>query len=322
MKINLKISLTIAFIFILSFSKAQFKESISDKLVRKTSQKVEKRVDKKIDKGIDETLDKIEGKGEHKKEKKTEEQDAKQSSSEEKTSNDISTENGTSSQPQNTSSFEVSVDKSKVKPSYHFNANILMNIESIKKNGKKEETQQMRSYFSESEEYFAGEMLIKDEKNNSTMTTVSIFDWQNNLLISLIDNPSMKMGVVMGFDAAKAVGTASDNANADQSKATLKKTGRTKKILNYNCDEYISEDEDNISEIWITNEVKLSLTKVLAGLELQQKGKKSYPTDAPQGLMMETTTTNKKKGDKTILRVVEINQNKSTSISTKEYTFY
>ena len=101
--------------------------------------------------------------------------------------------------------------------------------------------------------------------------------------------------------------------NTDQiEKATISKTGKTKTILGYKCQEYMAKTEDATSHIWATtgnfpfqgNFVPL----------LGMKKSKENPID---GFVLEMTTVTK--DEKIIIRVTKINEDKSFTLNTSAY---
>ncbi|MFN3918185.1 MAG: DUF4412 domain-containing protein [Flavobacteriales bacterium] len=305
-------------------TQAQFQEALSKKIEKKTKQKVEQRIDNKIDKGLDKGLDKVEDPDTYKKDKSS------------SGFTELPEEQNTIATPENpeqnnNSGAETPIpnvfksgDKSKVLTEYSFQHNVLMEMESVDKKGKSNGKNNMKMLFNESGEYFGGEVFMDDGKGNSISAGFTIFDWKNNQMIRLIDNGGMKIGVIMKLDEAQSY-VESTTSTENEKEVKFRKTGKTKTILGYLCEEYIIEDEESTTEMWMTKDVDLNLAQVMGFMGQNQKGKKNstttYPKDAPQGFMMETITTNKKNNEKSIMKVIEVNKNKSTSVKTSGYTF-
>jgi hypothetical protein len=280
--------------------------NIGKRIENKTKQKVNERVDRKIDQTIDKSLDKIEDPNTY------------------KNSDSTGTDTPTPSTETNTNSIFKSGDKSSVLKEYQFSQDVLMEMESFDKKGKSSGVNNMRMLFNNNGDYFGSEIIVNDDKGNTSSMGFSIFDWKNNQMISLIDNGGMKIGMVIDMKAA-ANSISDANTETDSAKETsFKKTGKTKTILGYLCEEYLAENEETLSEVWIANDVKINMGNAFQYISENQKSKKnkmSYPNDAPEGFMMEMVSTNKKNNEKTRMTVVELNENKNTTVNTSSYKF-
>ena len=280
--------------------------NIGKRIENKTKQKVNERVDRKIDQTIDKSLDKIEDPNTY------------------KNSDSTGTDTPTPSTETNTNSIFKSGDKSSVLKEYQFSQDVLMEMESFDKKGKSSGVNNMRMLFNNNGDYFGSEIIMNDDKGNTSSMGFSIFDWKNNQMISLIDNGGMKIGMVIDMKAA-ANSISDANTETDSAKETsFKKTGKTKTILGYLCEEYLAENEETLSEVWIANDVKINMGNAFQYISENQKSKKnkmSYPNDAPEGFMMEMVSTNKKNNEKTRMTVVELNENKNTTVNTSSYKF-
>jgi len=280
--------------------------NIGKRIENKTKQKVNERVDRKIDQTIDKSLDKIEDPNTY------------------KNSDSTGTDTPTPSTETNTNNIFKSGDKSSVLKEYQFSQDVLMEMESFDKKGKSSGVNNMRMLFNNNGDYFGSEIIMNDDKGNTSSMGFSIFDWKNNQMISLIDNGGMKIGMVIDMKAA-ANSISDANTETDSAKETsFKKTGKTKTILGYLCEEYLAENEETLSEVWIANDVKINMGNAFQYISENQKSKKnkmSYPNDAPEGFMMEMVSTNKKNNEKTRMTVVELNENKNTTVNTSSYKF-
>jgi hypothetical protein len=280
--------------------------NIGKRIENKTKQKVNERVDRKIDQTIDKSLDKIEDPNTY------------------KNSDSTGTDTPTPSTETNTNSIFKSGDKSSVLKEYQFSQDVLMEMESFDKKGKSSGVNNMRMLFNNNGDYFGSEIIMNDDKGNTSSMGFSIFDWKNNQMISLIDNGGMKIGMVIDMKAA-ANSISDANTETDSAKETsFKKTGKTKTILGYLCEEYLAENEETLSEVWIANDVKINMGNAFQYISENQKSKKnkmSYPNDAPERFMMEMVSTNKKNNEKTRMTVVELNENKKTTVNTSSYKF-
>ena len=91
-------------------------------------------------------------------------------------------------------------------------------------------------------------MVFTDRDDKSTI----IFDSKNSAMLILSDSDGEKTGFAMGIDPemlAKEVEEYAEESEADPYKAY--KTGKTKTILGYSCDEYLVEDEKSEAHMWV-----------------------------------------------------------------------
>lgn len=82
-------------------------------------------------------------------------------------------------------------------------------------------------------------------------------------------------------------------SNEASSKATVTRTGQTKKILGYTCEEYIIQDEKSKTVCWITKEIEIDYMKTFGSMS------KGTPVSGlsgieGQGMLMEMTGYDKK----------------------------
>ncbi len=162
----------------------------------------------------------------------------------------------------------------------------------------------------------------EESKNKETqMEMFTIIDEKNEAMIMLME--SQKMAQVISMEKIKNLANSQvDKKNNEIVTPNIKKTGRTKKIIGYTCEEFSGQTEDGIISFWITHDINLyqknmflNMSKSLGGDQFQ-----SFP-DAAKGFLMETNfedNTGKNKGDKTSMVVTKIDK-KSLQISTKEY---
>lgn len=157
----------------------------------------------------------------------------------------------------------------KYNESYSFNSRIYMQTEMYEK---KDVTRiDYYIYFSEASMNAGFEAKIKGTSDNGEevdMVTSSVFDAANKVFMILTDMGTMKMGIISEVPDESAM------QNQDAQKAArpvITKTGNSKVIAGYKCEEYLYKDPETKEHgnIWITRELKLktdSRTFAKAGL--------------------------------------------------------
>jgi hypothetical protein len=209
-----------------------------------------------------------------------------------------------------------------VKDQYTFDSFVEMTITNYDADGNKDESGKYITYLdSKSLDYG-----IQFTEDNQQETSIMIFDTQNGLMLTLVDSDGQKSGFAVGFDTeqieqiAEEYETESDEdveTDTDNNPYNLKKTGKTKTISGYRCDEYMMEDESNIVRIWATDDVDKGLKNAyltnnnFAGMFFY-----AYYMD---GLVMEYDITEKSDNDRMVMTVTDLDLNKTTSFNTGSY---
>ena len=108
----------------------------------------------------------------------------------------------------------------------------------------------------------------------------------------------------------------SEDSNKGQAKFTFEKTGRTKMISGYNCEEYKLSDPESDPEttttFWMTDEIDANWLEMMSKIaSTNKKMQKDFilPEDYPKGSMIQIINASTKNGEKTITTVEKINKN-------------
>ncbi len=209
---------------------------------------------------------------------------------------------------------------------YNFTGRIYMQMESYDK--KDVIKSDYYTYFSNNSLSAGIEMLPVDSKEGSKIVpTVFLFDGDNRCFMMLIENKDSKTGIISTLPSDSAmVAQAKIQKEAKPEKtgpekATITKTGNSRTIAGYKCDEYkiVESDKEGYSNVWMTKDVKLTADK-------RYWGKAGMPTyyNYPgfEGSMMLAMEGFDKKNNPTMkMETKEINEKFSHSISTVGITF-
>ena len=299
----MKISATLLFIL---FSSTLMFGQILDRTENRAKQKANNRVDNKIDSGIDKGLDAIEGVF---KKKNKKEDNSTQSDTETTSNNDTQQTSDAMSKM-----FGGEVD---VKDSYNFDSNVTLIIQNFDKKGKEGQEMETKMYFSESEPNFG-----MDVKNSGTESFI-VYDMEAYQMVTLIDNGGQKMGMAIQLDPKDFE---DDTKAADNTKYTFVKTGNSKVISGYKCEEYKMESSESNPEYdytyWTTTDIDADWMGTFANAMSSNKNmSKGYevPKDYPKGSMIQTISASRKSQEKSITTLKEFNKNDRLSVSTKGY---
>ncbi len=149
---------------------------------------------------------------------------------------------------------------------YNFNNRIYMVTEMYDR--KDVVRSDMYVYFSDSspDGGFEAKMQGTSEGEEMSMTMTSVFDAANKVFIVLTDMGAMKMGVISEIPEetqGEAQNSGQGRSGIGTSKAVVSKTGNTKVIAGYKCDEYLFTDPETKEHgnLWVTRDLRLTSDK-------------------------------------------------------------
>jgi hypothetical protein len=293
-------------------------QGVLDRAVNRAQNNVNNRIDRKIDNAVNKTLDKAED-GTKKKNK-----DKKKTTNTNTNSDSNSTEaDAQSSQESNNAASSVlgslMSGNAKAADSYQFHNSFVMEMTSENAKGKKEDPMYIRyRHNNDDEKIMAAEVFGKTVEGMPAST--SIFDFQNESMVMLMDNSGSKTAVVTAIP--KNIVQAEDEETPASDDVKITKTSETKKILGYTCTKYLVESSDMRSEVWITEDVKISQFTAMGSMAT--KGKKKNPqaqvfANLKNVFVMQMNSTDKKTGDKFSLNVTEIKLQDDKKVQMSDY---
>ncbi len=206
--------------------------------------------------------------------------------------------------------------------SYDFNTRVTYQMEFSSKDNSSIVEYVM--WFSENENYMGTQVknINSKEKDQQDMPTsmLSVIDEKNQTMIIFMED--QKMAQVLSMEKIKNISEAeNEEENINTDFEGLKKTGKTKKILGYTCEEFVAANDENKFSIWITDELELFQKNMFYSINESLGGNTfaNIPKDA-QGFMMEMHFENLVNGEKGKMIVTDINK-QSKSINTSEYQY-
>lgn len=164
-------------------------------------------------------------------------------------------------------------------------------------------------------------MPLEVKEDSKAVPTTFLFDGANRCFMMLLENEGSKTGIILTMPTDSAMKAQAEKQESNPEKATITKTGNTRVIAGYKCDEYkiVDPEKDGYANVWMTKEVKLKADK-------KYWGKAGVPTyyNYPgfEGSMMLAMEGFDKKDKPTMkMETKEINENFPKTISTVGYTF-
>lgn len=205
-----------------------------------------------------------------------------------------------------------------IKDRYDYNGNMLMSLQSWDSEGNTDGEVLYTTHYTSDNKGFA-----MDFKSNEKGDSKIIFDYENNLMIILGDDGKDRTGMVMAYGSYSAGKDTTVQGTDDQIKdyneyySTFKKTGSSKNIAGYRCDEYAYEDNERKDSYWLTTELSADLWANI----FNANAITSVYAGRPNGFIMEWNNERKDSKEKSQMIVKEVSKNQSSSVSTVGYTF-
>jgi hypothetical protein len=161
-----------------------------------------------------------------------------------------------------------------------------------------------------------------DPKNNDkAVPTTFLFDNDNRCFMILLESDGSKTGIISTLPSDSAMTEMAKDQKKDPSKAVITKTGNSRMIAGYKCDEYkiVEPEKDGYSNVWMTRDVKIKADK-------KYWGKAGMPTyynypGFEGAIMLAMESFDKKNNPVMKMETQEINEDFKNSISTAGYTF-
>ena len=283
--------------------KRKAQKNIEDRIEDRAANRVGKEVDKQLDK-VEEAIF-------------NDEKENSDSSGNKSSSNNKSEERITSMIKR----MGVGGEPVNIEPSYSFDNLVQMHIESFDKKGKKTSEGEFISHLSSDSKSMAYEFVSGDMAEPGM--GLIIIDAKNGATIMLSEDKGKKTGLVYGLgnifqsvhdetvkdlDLTETPETYLMNPNVE-------KTGRSKNIAGLSCEEYKYTDENTVSNIWITKDLKMNTQDFFGALFKTAL----YSHGMGWGYMMEATTQNKESGEKSVMEVTKVDKNSNIKILMSDY---
>ena len=197
---------------------------------------------------------------------------------------------------------------------YNFDAYIQMELTTYKKNGNLDDQVLYDNYVHKQEADYA--MEFKDKDATSTI----VFDAKNNAMLILTESDGEKTGFATSIDPEAMAEQFADyeEEEADVDSYRPYKTGKTKTILGYSCDEYMVQDEGTEVHMWVSEKLGKEVRKEWLGNQ-QTFGSMFVHAWALNGMVLEYDVIDED-GRKSVMQVTKIDLNHSHKVNTNGYT--
>lgn len=313
MKHLLIISFSVVFsvFMVQSASGQKLLRDIKNRAQQKVEDRVEQRANEKVDKEIDKQLDKVEEaifNDEEKKSENIENKGASNNNSEERLNNMMKR-------------MGVGGEPVPVESAYAFDNLVQMHVESFDEKGKKISDGEFITHLSNDSKSMAYEFISGDMAQPGM--GFIIIDAKNNATIILSEENGQKTGLVYGLGSFLQTAGANNVDDIDFSETpetylanpNVEKTGRSKTIAGLSCEEYKYTDENTVSNVWITKDLKMNTQDFFSTLFKTSV----YSHGMGWGYMMEATSVNKENGEKSVMEVTKVDKNSNKKVVMADY---
>ncbi|MGM0377818.1 MAG: DUF4412 domain-containing protein [Bacteroidota bacterium] len=303
----------------LLFSVPLSAQGFLDRVAKKASEKVEKKAEERAERKMDEKIDEGFDKAEEALESEKEEQGQSKASAEERNQRRL----GTMMKKMGVSSEPVSIADQ-----YTFSSRMKMRYQNMDSDGKMKDEGEVVTYISPGDKNFAYEFIsgTQEKVRGRSSKGTFIMDYANQATIILSDEDGEKTGVVYGLKSFSDDSAADEDDYMDDYvddyeedveylNENVRKTGRTKRILGYKCEEYEFSSEEDEGNFWVTRDVKWKSRDTFGTIFRSAM----YSHGIFNGFLMESESRDKETGEISRMQVTEIDEKTNMAFTPGDY---
>lgn len=211
----------------------------------------------------------------------------------------------------------------KIDDNYQFDHQFTSEIRTFDLKGKAENTFKIRNLLKNQSKISGTEILesnIKDMPQSSV-----IMNLETKQMITLVDQGGMKMAMCMAMDNPLIQSYMGDQKKEETSGkddlGKMTKTGKTKTILGYQCEEWKSQDEEMIYRFWISDKSDIPMEEFYKNLgEQGTASPMAIGAKFPgKGMLMAMEGQSLKNQERIEMEVVDLKPKTKKTLSTVGY---
>jgi hypothetical protein len=197
---------------------------------------------------------------------------------------------------------------------YNFDIAANFEIQSFDSKGNASDPMQMVFHYAENAPYTGTRMLSGDAANAGA--AMMIYDFDNQAMVMLMETDGSRFSIAYNWAIASAEwntlpATAGDLPQFESIGA------RT--INGYASEGYRTVDEDQTTEIWVSEEVAPGIERIFQANRTVPMMNANMPAGYPQGMIMELTSENTRTGEKVVMRTLGIETGNAVSYNMSDY---
>jgi hypothetical protein len=278
---------------------SKLKDKVTNKMKQKGDQKLDQAVDSAIDKPVDKTEQKV--------------KESVKNSGDNENGNEMNGQGGQPSEAQmqqymqmfggsGAVSIEDYPDLDEIEPS-SFNGSFDMDMETWK-NGKQKDDGTISWYIRDYDVAIRPEIESDGKRQSARM----IIQRKKGIMIMLNEDSDEKTGMVMKMKTLSVDLTETESAEQLENMNVEVDRNTRKNINGYDCYKVRTWDETFESISWVTEDLDLDMRQLFSFLSIQPGGKNPYEEKFShiRGMVIESTSTDKKTGEKDILTLNNI----------------
>ncbi len=196
---------------------------------------------------------------------------------------------------------------------YEFDLSMKMRITGYK-NGSKSDESYFDYFLNTDKPYFAVKTKDQNKQNREVLV---VYDMDKDAMLVL--QTAEKSGTAINFNLNKLMSSGLiDENSTKEGKIDCKKSGKTKTISGYPCQEFICVDAESNTrtEVWFTDKIQIDITSRNEG---NQWAKMFGTLPDFKGMMIEGYVYKNEQLEGK-MEVLSINEKEKTTINTKEYS--
>lgn len=205
---------------------------------------------------------------------------------------------------------------------YRFDIATTFEMQSFDSQGTPSEAMEMVFHYSEDAPY-TGTRIVSGEGAN-TGAAMIIYDFNNSIMLMLMEAEESRFSMAYNWDIAAAEWDTAWELPEDEASAAPGEVPRferigSRSINGYNCEGYRTTDEEQITEIWVTDEIASGMERIFQANRTVPMLNNNLPEGFPQGMLMEMNSENRQSGEKFQMRTKDIDTNSQVSFLMSDY---
>jgi len=206
---------------------------------------------------------------------------------------------------------------------YFFDVVTSMEIVMTDADGNTEPPFTMKMHFHENELY-TGTSFAGEEMDLEDGEVFIIYDLKNSAMIMLMESEDGKFS--FAYDWSQLIVPEDESVLEDDPEEFEEWEGFThigsRSILGYHSEGYELRDDSSVTEFWVTRDAAYGMVNMFQAHANAKQLQDAFPEDYPHGMLMEMTSEELESGEKTIMRITEIQKNANVTYSMNDYPIF